>query len=138
MPEFKNNLKAFVVAVALGTGAMALVWAYQQPDPVAGTKSMASAPSTASQDNQGDILLALTPDQAGEAGDIRIVYRGLVEPRHLRIDVTIPDLDPFYAYPHTIDLTTAREGFSLAGHRFHLVSVNRSGIRLKWTRPKLG
>ena len=136
MSEFKNSFKAFVVAVVLGTAATALVWAQQRPD--AGSAQGLVAGPTAVRNLSTDASLTLAPDQAGAAGDIRITYRGMVEPHRLRIDVTIPALDPFYAYPHTIDVAAAREGFILAGHRFELLSLNRSRIRLKWTGPRQG
>jgi hypothetical protein len=39
-------------------------------------------------------------------------------------------MDPEYPYIHRIDIREAKNGFSLVGHRFELISASRSRIRL--------
>lgn len=138
MSEFRNSVKAFLAALVLGVGATALVWGHQRPEPSPRTRPVADGTQPAFRGFTGDAAITLAPDEVSQAGAIRIAYRGRVEPHALRIDVTIPALDPFYAYPHIIDVATAKNGFTLAGNRFQLLSVSRSGIRIKWTGPPSG
>ena len=65
---------------------------------------------------------------------LKLVYRG-VEDGHLRIDVTIPELDASYAYRHRIPVKTAKKGIQLGGKYFRLVSWSRSRISLELIVP---
>ena len=128
---------ALAAAMAIGLGAMTIVIA--QHDMVAKARAeQKNAETDLPRKLQTDRPVTLAANQTGEAGSIWIVFRGLVTPDQVRIDVTIPDLDPFYAYPHTIDMATAEKGFTMAGHGFRLLSASKTGIRIKWDGPSLG
>ena len=144
MEPSKNSLKALVVATVLGIGAMAVAVAvavavdHTNPAHNAGTGGAAPSGHAPDRIIPTNGSFALVPGQAGTVGSIQIVFRSLETPRHLRMDVTIPELDPFYAYPYAIDRYAAKGGFTMAGQRFRLLSVNRSRIWLKWMGPALG
>ncbi|MBI9082923.1 MAG: hypothetical protein JEZ11_04950 [Desulfobacterales bacterium] len=138
MASFKNSFKAFVVATALGIGTMAVVVVYNNPAHNAGAGGSARSGHAMDRIIQSNVSFALVPGQAGAVGSIQIVFRNLERPHHLLMDVTIPDLDPFYVYPYAVDITSAKNGFTMAGQRFRLLAVNRSRIWLKWLGPALG
>ena len=138
MSSFSNNLKTLAAAIVLGVGAMAVVFTYHHPGSNAGAGNSTEAVHAPDRIIRTDGSFALVPDQTGAVGPIHIVFRGMERPRHLRMDVTIPELDPFYAYPYTIDTASAKNGFTMAGQRFRLLSANRTRIWLKWMGPSLG
>jgi hypothetical protein len=57
-------------------------------------------------------------------------YRGL-EGNNLRMDVIIPELDPYSVYRYSLDIDQAYAGFRLGGLRFKLISAGRTALRLK-------
>jgi hypothetical protein len=130
----KNTAKAMIIAVVMGAATIALAMTHQAAPSVPG-KIVSSASVANIYD---DASFALTPDQEGRVGKIRIFYRGLSRSGKLQMDVVIPDLDPFYAYSHTIDTASAKKGFSLAGQHFRLISAKCERVWLKWAGPAMG
>jgi hypothetical protein len=83
----------------------------------------------ATRDAGGRLLLQR--DRVVTVDGWRLVYRGLEPPHHLRVEVTIPALDPQSVYVHRIDRTAAREGLRLAGKNYRLVAARKSRLLLE-------
>jgi hypothetical protein len=62
-------------------------------------------------------------------GKRALIYYG-VKDKQIHLAVYVLDLDPQVAYHHRIPLQEAEKGFRVAGHAYHLISQNRSTIRL--------
>ena len=62
---------------------------------------------------------------------VKLTYMGM-DADAVVIDVTILDLDPHYAYRHTIPRHIAAQGFKMAQQQYRLISAGSS--RLKITR----
>jgi hypothetical protein len=91
-------------------------------------KSWASRPDTYSADPRKEkVVLAL--NEGVRIGSEKIIYRGLTEDGRLTMAVVLLKMDPEYPYIHEIGIREAKDGFSLVGHRFQLVSASSSRIR---------
>ncbi len=87
-----------------------------------------SRPETYSADPRKDkIVLAL--NEGVRIGSERIIYKGLADDGRLTMAVVLMDMDPEYPYIHLIGIREGKEGFSLVGHRFELISADRSRVR---------
>jgi hypothetical protein len=89
---------------------------------------LATRPETYSSDPGRDkIVLAL--DEGLQIGSERIIYKGLAEGGRFTMAVVLLAMDPEYPYIHNIGIREAKDGFSLVGHRFELISAGRSRVR---------
>ena len=76
----------------------------------------------------------LRQNQAARIGHLKIVYRGKGGGSTFRMDVIVLPLDPDYAYPYYLDISSARKGFHLAGRLFKLHTMRKSYITLSLER----
>lgn len=76
----------------------------------------------------GQLLLPI--DQPVSVSDLQITYRGMTGSGRFRVDVVLAG-DSTYSYPHELSESGSRNGFSLAGERFVLLSINDYVLRLK-------
>ncbi|MGD8369124.1 MAG: hypothetical protein PVG78_15910 [Desulfobacterales bacterium] len=91
-------------------------------------KLWASRPETYSADpGREKIILALGEEVQIDAE--KIVYKGLAEGGRFTMAVVLLNMDPEYSYIHEIGIREAKDGFSLVGHRFELISASRSKVR---------
>ncbi len=60
---------------------------------------------------------------------LKIIYLGLID-EHIHLDVINTDVDSTYAYPYTISLRSAKQGFRLSDYRFMLVTGSKSKIKI--------
>jgi hypothetical protein len=101
------------------------------PAPVGRQPLARNAPSPVAPASPERVILSRGTPQT--VGKVRLTYEGM-KADALVIDVTIPDLDPEYAYHLNIPTETARQGFRIAEHHYRLISAGRS--RLKIARTK--
>lgn len=87
----------------------------------------------ASEAAKGEYIFRLNEIQS--AGNVDIIYRGLIADSKFLIDVIIPQLDPQRPYKHALDINAARHGFRMAGSEFKLDSVGENYIRLIRKKP---
>jgi len=86
-------------------------------------------PETYSAD-PGKEKILLARDEGRKIGTEKIIYKGLADDGKFAMAVVLLEMDPEYAYIHRIPIRKAKEGFSLVGHRFELISARRSRIRM--------
>ena len=67
-------------------------------------------------------------NQDSQMGRVVLTYRGLNERSMILLDAMIPELDPHFAYSHTIPVSRAKKGFQAGGERFVLLSASQSKI----------
>lgn len=97
----------------------------------------ASRPETYSKD-PGKEKIILARDEGRKIGSEKIIYKGLAPDGMFTMAVVLLKMDPEYAYLHKIPLGKAKNGFSLVGHRFELISASRSRIRFWYIKdPQL-
>jgi hypothetical protein len=88
----------------------------------------ATRPETYSSDpGRAKIVLAL--NESVQIGSERIIYKGLAEGGRFTMAVVLLAMDPEYPYIHNIVIRDAKDGFSLVGHRFELISAGSSRVR---------
>jgi len=97
------------------------------------TVSVASAVNAQPYPDQPRVTITLKRDTRQRLGKLDIIYRG-VKNRKLRLDVFVLDLDPQYAYQHTIALQRASDGFRVGGHNLELLSARSSRAKIVWNR----
>ena len=89
---------------------------------------LATRPETYSSDpGRAKIVLAL--DEGLQIGSERIIFKGLAEGGRFTMAVVLLAMDPEYPYIHNIGIREAKDGFSLVGHRFRLISASASRVR---------
>ena len=89
----------------------------------------AKRPETYSADPVREKII-LAREEGRTIGAEKIIYKGLAEKGQFTMAVVLLKMDPEYLYIHRIPIRKAKEGFSLVGHRFELISAGRSRIRL--------
>ena len=83
-----------------------------------------------SQAIQNTDQFILTKNQKLEINKIGLEYKG-VENKHFLIDLYLLDFDPKQPYPIKIPKKDAKKGFTIADHRFKMLSGNDRFINLK-------
>jgi hypothetical protein len=78
--------------------------------------------------------ITLRVGEEAAIGEDKIIYRGRVEGGRFLMATVIGQLDPDYAYLHTIAIEQAKHGFMLGEHKFELISAGRSKVRLWYIR----
>lgn len=86
-------------------------------------------PETYSSD-PGKDKIVLKVDEGVRIGHEKIIYKGLAGDGRLTMAVVLLDMDPEYPYIHEIGIRKAKDGFSLVGHRFRLISASRRRVLL--------
>jgi len=89
---------------------------------------LATRPETYSSD-PGRAKIVLAVDEGLKIGSERIIYKGLAEGGRFTMAVVLLAMDPEYPYIHNIGIRDAKDGFSLVGHRFELISAGRNRVR---------
>ncbi len=83
---------------------------------------------------QNELFLQL--DRKQSAGKSELIYRGLVGRSEFRIDVVIPELDPYVSYPYRFKIAEAEKSFRLANRNYRLVYANKGALQLKQLKPQ--
>ena len=94
----------------------------------------ATRPETYSADPAREKII-LAQGEGRKIGSEKIVYKGLADGGSFTMAVILLEMDPEYPYLHQIQVREAKEGFSLGGHRFELISASRRRIRLWHIKP---
>lgn len=113
--------------------ALYLITAGSVPSPEGKTPTIAPAVNALPYPDQPRVTITLKRDTRQRLGKLDIIYRG-VKNRELRLDVFILDLDPQYAYRHTIALKQANDGFRIGGVNLELLSARDSRAKIVWNR----
>lgn len=132
----KNQVFGLLMFIVFGVGAFSGLY-YLVGNPPADAGEMAALESGVMGDG-AEVLawkkgakIFLKKDRRTVVGDTVLVYRGLDDTDAVRIDVTIPELDPQTHYRMRIPVPEGRKGFRMARQQYRLLSANRSGVRLK-------
>lgn len=75
--------------------------------------------------------VVLMKNRPTRVGSSLLVYRGLEAAGAVRIDLTIPALDPERVYSVRILLDERGKPFTMAQQRYKLLSAGRSAVRLR-------
>ena len=81
--------------------------------------------------------VAMDPERIVLPREQRIVFENLIliykgiQDRSIYLDVIVTDLDPLFAYHHSIPISEAKNEFFLASQRFKLISSSQSLIRIR-------
>ena len=93
------------------------------------TRPQDAADGTRSDPIEEDIILRLNHEKI--IGKAKFVFRGLAENSTFKIDVAILELDPQAYYGYRLSIVDARKGFRLADHKFNLISVRKTAIKIR-------
>ena len=135
-----HQLIAYAVLIFIGIAFILAVYKIAtQPDMPLGDHLAQSYPVKRAGNTpifrSDNVILLL--NKAEKVAGLQIVYLGIAEGR-LNLGIRIPQLDPDYTYMHNIPLKQARQGFSLVGHSFTLLSAGDNYLRLKVNRGPSG
>lgn len=77
-----------------------------------------------------DRRILLRKDKGIVVNNSRLVFKG-VQDKKIRLDVTLLELDPAYAYPHYIPAARSQAPFRLGDTKFEVLKVSRGLVQLK-------
>ena len=120
-------LGATIIIMAVST--VYLVRGASDPDYYWGRAARAPAGATHRMIEPGDRVL-LHRDRETRVGRATLIYRGR-DRRTVRLDVVIPELDPFYTYRHTFSPDRFHCPIRLAGLGLLPMSANRNILRVR-------
>ena len=110
-----------------------LALASTDPDYYWGIASPTAPRTTDPLPEPGDRIV-LSKDRQTRIGNATFIYRGR-DRHHVRFEVVIPDLDPFYAYRHEISVDRFGRPLRLAGLDLEPISANGSRLRFRLMAP---
>jgi hypothetical protein len=125
--RWPHRLFLTVATVILTASTVYLIRGASDPDYYWGR--VAAAPTTRRGVEPGDRVL-LHRDRETRIGRATLIYRGR-DRREVRLDVVIPELDPFYAYHHTFSPDRFHRVIRLAGLDLLPMSANRNILRVR-------
>ena len=83
---------------------------------------------------QNNLFLKINQKQL--SGKSELIYRGLKGRSQFRIDLIIPELDPYVSYPYEFKISEAEKSFRLANRYYRLVYAKEGALRLELVNPQ--